>query len=465
MYGIGRSESGLVSINKIWADIIGYTQDELESFSVDDWMSLIHPDDLIMSNHLLEEHWRGKAERYSHELRVKHKQGYWVWVLDTGMTVEWNADGEPTRMIGTYVDITKRKQTDENLRIKSQQLNEAQRMAMIGSWSWDYKSDHVEWTDEIFRLFEVDPSQTHASFETYLNVIHPDDRDKVENSFRNAVANHKPYEMTHRIKMADGRIKYVQEYGETHYREDGTPYFSQGTLQDITKLKLTEIALKEQAQHTQAILDNMIDGIITIDQHGIIGSFNPAAERIFGYTSEEVFGQNVNMLMPSPHRENHDRYLHNYHSTGVKQIIGIGREVEGQRKDKSLFPMKLAVSEITHQGQPMYVGTINDISERKRIERMKNEFISTVSHELRTPLTSISGALGLVSGGAFGELPAPIQEMINIAHKNSQRLTHIINDLLDIEKQAAGKMHFDMQVLPLDAADQTNTGSKPNVRR
>lgn len=218
-----------------------------------------------------------------------------------------------------------------------------------------------------------------------------------------------------------------------------------GIAENVSERKRAEIALREQGQHTQTILDNMVDGIVTINGAGIIGSFNPAAERIFGYTPAEVVGRNVSMLMPNPHRDAHDSYLRNYRATGVARIIGIGREVEGQRRDGSLFPMDLAISEVTRQGQPMYVGMVRDITERKRMDRMKSEFVSTVSHELRTPLTSISGALGLMVGGVLGELPEQAQQMLAIAHKNSQRLTHLINDLLDMEKIAAGKLHFEMQ--------------------
>lgn len=222
-----------------------------------------------------------------------------------------------------------------------------------------------------------------------------------------------------------------------------------GIAEDITERKRAETVLLEQAQHTQTILDNIVDGIITIDARGVIQSFNPAATRIFGYTSDEVLTHNVSMLMPSPHRDAHDRYLGDYQSSGIAHIIGIGREVEGRRKDGSLFPMELAVSEIAQHGQPLYVGMVRDITERKRMERMKSEFVSTVSHELRTPLTSISGALGLIAGGGLGELSEQAKQMISIAHKNSQRLTHLINDLLDMEKIAAGKLRFEMQAQPL----------------
>lgn len=218
---------------------------------------------------------------------------------------------------------------------------------------------------------------------------------------------------------------------------------------DISERKAVEERLREQAGYTQAILDNVIDGIITIDEHGIVASLNQAAEHIFGYRPAEVIDRNIKMLMPDPYQSEHDGYLSNYRSTGVAQVIGIGREVVGRRKNGDTFPMDLAVSEISHGGKRMFVGLVRDITERKRVEQMKTEFVSTVSHELRTPLTSIAGALGLLVGGALGELPPQIEPLLDIAYKNSLRLNHLINDLLDMEKIAAGKMDFDMQILEL----------------
>jgi signal transduction histidine kinase len=107
--------------------------------------------------------------------------------------------------------------------------------------------------------------------------------------------------------------------------------------------------------------------------------------------------------------------------------------------------MEITVSSSDHRGEALFIGLIRDISERKRMEQMKNEFVSTVSHELRTPLTSISGALGLVNGGALGTIPGPAKTMLDMAYKNSMRLAHLINDLLDMEKLMAGKMTFDIQ--------------------
>ncbi|MFZ5603680.1 MAG: CHASE domain-containing protein [Pseudomonadota bacterium] len=243
-----------------------------------------------------------------------------------------------------------------------------------------------------------------------------------------------------------------------------------GVAQDITLRRQAEQALREQASHTQAILDHIMDGIITINASGLIQTVNPSAIRVFGYTEQEMLGRNVSMLMPNPHRDAHDQYLRNFQQTRQARIIGVGREVEGQRKDGSLFPMELAVSEVFRQGVPFYVGMVRDITERKRVDRMKSEFVSTVSHELRTPLTAISGALGLIFGGATGKLPDKAAELISIAYKNSQRLSSLINDLLDMEKLVAGKMSIQLQVQPLqplirDALEMNRAyGSERNIQ-
>ncbi len=205
--------------------------------------------------------------------------------------------------------------------------------------------------------------------------------------------------------------------------------------------------LRDSEEKNRSILESVVDGIITIDAAGGVEALNPAAERIFGYRAGEVVGNNVRMLMPEPYRGEHDGYLKNFLDTGDAKVIGIGREVTGLRKDGGTFPMELAVSEMEVAGKRMFTGIVRDITERKKAESMKAEFVSTVSHELRTPLTSIMGSLGLIRGGAAGEVPEKALAMVDIAYKNSDRLVRLINDILDSEKLASGKMDFRMETL------------------
>jgi two-component system, LuxR family, sensor kinase FixL len=128
-------------------------------------------------------------------------------------------------------------------------------------------------------------------------------------------------------------------------------------------------ALRDREARLRAILETAVEGIITIDERGIIESFNKSAEIIFGYKAREVIGRNVSVLMPSPHREDHNSYINNYRRTGHAKIIGIGREVVGRRKDGTNFPMDLSVSEVRLAGRCIFTGFVRDITDRKRLEK------------------------------------------------------------------------------------------------
>lgn len=227
-------------------------------------------------------------------------------------------------------------------------------------------------------------------------------------------------------------------------------------LADIVESELSRTCLLKAAneayqneQRIRDIIDTVVDGIITIDSQAMVHVFNPAAQKIFGYTAEEVIGQNIKMLVPAPHQQVHDTYVQKYLDTRQNHIVGMSREVTGQRKNGSVFPMDLAVNEMPVNGEIMFTAIVRDISERKRLDSMKSEFVSTVSHELRTPLTSIRGALGLVLGKAASHLPAKVLKMLQMAERNSERLTLLINDILDLEKIESGRLDFDLVVVDL----------------
>lgn len=205
----------------------------------------------------------------------------------------------------------------------------------------------------------------------------------------------------------------------------------------------------ERERYLRMLIDNVIDAIVIIDEHGLVESFNHAAERIFGYRSDEIVGRNLSLLMPEPVRSAHDHYLGEYVSGAQPRVLERTRELQAQRRDGQVFSIELRVSQFSHHGQRKFIGLVRDISERKRVERMKSELVSIVSHELRTPLTSINGALGLIAGGALDTQPEQLRRMLQVAHQNSQRLARLIDDLLDMDKLVAGKMKFELKVQPL----------------
>ncbi len=269
----------------------------------------------------------------------------------------------------------------------------------------------------------------------------------------------------------------------------------------------------ESAALLSAIIQNAIDGIITIDDRGKVESINPAACNLFLYNPEEVIGNNVSMLMPEPYHREHDDYLHRYQKTGDPHIIGIGREVTGLRKDGTRFPFRLAVSEVQYSGRKIYAGFIHDTSHQREAEerlkeyaihleelveertlslrnslealqqakeevslslekekelgQLKSRFVSMASHEFRTPLSAIQLSSSLIDKYAQPFDNPNIKKHIARIKNAVNNLTTILNDFLSLEKLEAGKVEplfteFDLVKLAEEITEEMQTVAKEN---
>src|SRR5258705_148473 len=212
------------------------------------------------------------------------------------------------------------------------------------------------------------------------------------------------------IRLAkDGRRVDISLTVSPLFNQSGKVVGAAKVARDITERKLAEQAMRETAARLRALTETAVDGVILIDARGVVLMFNSACEKLFGYSVEEVIGENVKMLMPQPYRHEHDRYITNYRDTRDPKIIGIGREVIGLRKDGSTFPMDLSVGEARQDGESIFVGIIRDLTGRKRTEAeleqaraglvrvarvlTLGELTAAIAHEVNQPLT------GLVSSG------------------------------------------------------------------
>lgn len=420
-------QTGETVFNERWAELVGYVPAQQEPIHTlaRHFVNLIHTEDMAQVDQAVE-----AAVRHAHawavEYRLRHQDGSLRWVFEKG-SAEYTEDGQIQSLSGFMHDITEQKAIRSQIERSQKELKNFFDLSLNFLCIANINGYFEKVNATFCRVLGYTEEELLQS--GFLNFIHPDDV---------TVTLQEVEKLTRGVPSIYFVNRYVSKKGEyisllwncAPDTETGKLY---ATAVDITQQQLVERALREQAQQTQAILENIVDGIVTIDREGVMVSVNPAAERIFGYRREQMLNHNIKMLLPIAQKESPAIFLSGH------------RELEGLRSDNTLFPMEIVISELMREGKPIYVGTIRDITERKREEQLKSEFVSVVSHELRTPLTSISGALDLVAGGILGELPPQALEMIKIAHKNSQRLTYLINDLLDMEKLVAGKMSFDMQ--------------------
>jgi two-component system, LuxR family, sensor kinase FixL len=235
---------------------------------------------------------------------------------------------------------------------------------------------------------------------------------------------------------------------------------------DLTPQRRAEAALLQSEGRWRAVIASAVDAMIVIDAKGAIEVFNPAAERLFDYSAEDMIGRNVSMLMPAPYREEHDRYIADYLRTGHQKIIGIGRQVTGRRRDGSTFPVHLSVGEMSVGGEPHFTGILHDLTPRVQLEdRMREqdtlarlgEMAAVIAHEVKNPLAAVRGAIQVVGGRLpAGSRDAPImaeivaridalddllKDLLLFARTPQPRFTQV--DLASLVQQTAGFLASD----------------------
>ncbi|MDP3534735.1 MAG: response regulator [Halomonas sp.] len=271
--------------------------------------------------------------------------------------------------------------------------------------------------------------------------------------------------LTHPIERITRRIEQMADHArfDDDFRERGGPE-ARALARAMNRLAYERKAADTAVRNAERFLFNILEAasevaIIATDTNGMITAFNKGAENMLGYSKADMVGKQTPAIL---HLKDEVKLRSEQLSAELDRMVeGFRVFVEHAERDGSetrewtyvhksgcRIPVSLVVTPMRDSANNIsgYLGIAEDITARKQADKLKSEFISTVSHELRTPLTSISGALGLMVGGAFGEMPEKAQKLLMTAHRNSKRLAYLINDLLDIEKIAAGKLHFDMQV-------------------
>jgi len=377
----------------------------------------------------------------------KNGQPYWIRISCNPLH---DGDGVLRGFMAIESEITRERSDAERVRSSERRLVSVIDGTRIGTWEWNVQTGETtfneRWAEIVgYTLAELQP----INIQTWLGLAHPDDLkvsgEVLERHFRRELDY---YDFQCRMRHKAGHWVWVHDRGTVmSWTDDGKPLLMFGTHADITAQKQAEQALQQSEARLRGLFELSPVGIALNDyETGAFLGVNDALVAPTGYSREAFVALNYWDLTPREYQAQEALQLESLVKTGRYGPY----EKEYIRKDGSRYSVLLN-GMVVHDdtGRKLIWSIVEDISERKRTERMKNEFVSIVSHELRTPLTSIAGALGLIAGGGLGALPEQAEQMVAIAYRNSQRLTYLINDLLDMEKLMAGKLRFDLQVQSL----------------
>ena len=306
---------------------------------------------------------------------------------------------------------------------------------------FDTSLDLILVTDPQGRFLQVSPSSmailgyepSEMIGRSVISFVHPDDLDACRQEVRLARLGREMRNFETRYLHKNVHIVTLVWSGV--WSEPEQRHFFIG--RDLTEQKLAKEMFRLAVEASPS-------GMVMTDAEGKILMINAEIEKLFGYRRWELVGQSVDMLLPQRLRGKHAAQRAAF-ATVPRQRMAAGRELAGARKDGTEFPIEVGLNPVQRRGQLVVLSVIVDITERKRIEHLKSEFVATVSHELRTPLTSIAGSLRLVDSGSIGPVPDPVRRLVRIALDNSSRLARLINDILDIEKLEAGKVSFHLE--------------------
>jgi diguanylate cyclase (GGDEF)-like protein/PAS domain S-box-containing protein len=361
-------------VNQALCKITGYTERGLLERTFRD---ITHPDDLASSINSLRRLLDGTIPHHTADKRVLSPSGDVIWV-NVSVSLVRDAHGHPHHFVAQVQDISQRKRDEHALREERLALDEAQRIARVGSWSWDMRSGTTSWSAELCRIFERNPDDGPATFEELLVKVHPQDRARVHEEYAKTLRGGATVEIDYRILCRDGSTRMLRGIG----REDGDrPGTYVGTVQDVTDLRRAELEARRERDYVAAIMSSMRDGFM-LTRHGRILQVNQALCEMTGFAREELVG----VRTPYPFWPPEEIDEIESHRALIREGRACEFEVTYRRKDGSRFPVSINVmSAQSHDGRTLgYVSTVRDISERKRQEEELNRLAT------QDPLTGLA---------------------------------------------------------------------------
>jgi len=432
------------------ASLSGYPASDFVNSTTRGYVSIIHPEDLERLKQAIANAIQAK-QNWILQYRIVHKDGTLRWVEERGRA-EYNEQHDPTYLDGFILDITEEKHLKHQLLALTSQLPGV--VYQYQQWpdgraAFPYASNNIE------KIYGVSAEQVKEDASAVFARIYQEDLPAIAASIANSGKELSVWQQQYRVTRDNGELAWLSGRAMPEAMPDSSILWH-GYIEDITTTKHYYLEL-ERVNETLKLTQQRLD---TASENALIGFWqaslktgelwwSPVTYRIFGF--EESVTPNIALFKSTLHPD--DRHLVEQSEqralqTGLHDVVhriirpdGVIRWVQELAKMPAL----------ADNAEQIMIGSVQDVTERIQLQQMKDAFISTVSHELRTPLTAIKGALALLDSGKLGQLPDTMQKLLRVAYSNSERLSRLINDLLDIEKLIAGKMPFNIQLLSVQA--------------
>lgn len=451
----------LVQVGRTVEEIAGRTSDEL------DFPANSTEDRRRWNEELRETFATGQERRCEIEHHAAGQECDGPCIYEALLVAERGEAG--TRAVIAFLrDVTQRKRMEEALRRSESNLNFAQRIARAGSWDWDVTTHELRCSDELYRLYGLDPGKDSLEYEAYLGRVHPDDRARVEAAIDRVIAEDRPLDYDHRILRADGSERVLHVESEVAARDaEGRPLRLIGTAQDVTEQRRVGAALHEREEWLrimQFTVDHSADSVFWIDEHGLIAYANEAAGRFLGSPPERLAGRPFVQVCPEFTAERWAAHWRQLRSAG-----GLRFETHYESADGTLVPVEINAQYLVFRGQAYSSSFARDISDRRRVEadrtrlleseraaraeaeqanRSKDLFLATLSHELRTPLSTILIWAQLLRERRVDE--EKMRQGLAKIEQSARAQKQLIDDLLDVSRMVSGKLSLDVR--PVDPA-------------
>ena len=384
------------------------------------------------------------GEGWDLELQLVRVDGEMIWVRAVG-TVEYDG-AVPVRVYGAFQDISERLARQEELRIQHWRLALATESAQIGVYDIDLVTGASVVSDTWKSLLHFDQNADIDQQVEFEARVHPEDLPLIRAADAAAFEGRTARSVSEfRFHAPDDSTLWIRSHGYvTEWSDDGKPLRLLGTMVDITSAKFDSAALNASEEKFRSAIENAPVGMLLVDGNGTVATTNEAACRFLGLAQNDLLGHDFRYLfqLAEPEWEEILQSDPEHSSLLIHQgerafVHADGHQIWG------ILNISRTNGKSDHSSH--LIVQVMDITERKQIERMKQEFVATISHELRTPLTSIRGALGLVIGAMSQEVSAPVFGLLEIASRNCDNLSLLVNDFLDIEKMASNSYSFDLR--------------------